>query len=148
MLPTGKASSPPVRTVAAELMASEIQLRSDVVSGLSKDARADKLDYLLRQPDGVHEFHEGLGIVSRLSRELPAVLLDSLGGAQEGDDGAIGDCLFLPVLHLVDRRHGDHPAWRSGAAGVASPRGSALQQVRPAGLASAWHVKRVRCWVA
>ena len=95
MLARGEARSPLVRTAAAELVASEIQRHSEILSGLSKDARADELNYFLRQPDGVHEFYEILGGGGGLWRELPAVLLDSLGCTQEGDDG------LLPLGALI-----------------------------------------------
>jgi len=73
--------------VRAEFLAGAVELAGIVLRGLGESAGADKLDDLLRQLDRMHQFDQVSGIATGLDGELPAVLLDSLGGAQETDDG-------------------------------------------------------------
>lgn len=73
--------------MAAEFLAGVVEPAGIVLRGLGKRAGADKLDDLLRQPDRMHQLDQVPSIVTGLDGQLPAVLLDSLSGAQEADDG-------------------------------------------------------------
>ena len=42
---------------------------------------------LLRQPDRMHQLDQGPGIEPGFCGQLPTVLINSLAGAQEADDG-------------------------------------------------------------
>ena len=70
----------------------------------------------------MHQLDRGPGIVTGFDRELPAVLLDSLGGSQEADDD------LFPLSPLVQRTLGGLAAGVD--AGLADAEGGACDTER------------------
>jgi hypothetical protein len=78
--------------VRAQVLACAVDFQGVVLRDLGEYAGADQLDDLLGQSDRMHQLDQGPGIVTGLCGQLPAVLLDSLGGTQDADA-----CFFRSV---------------------------------------------------
>jgi len=115
--------------VRAGFLAGAVELAGIVLRSLGESAGADKLDDLLRQPDRMHQFGQVSGIATGLDGDLPAVLLDSLGGAQETDDG-----VFLLGLVFASRRSSapsTSSLWKPRQLRDAHPGGRVTPRSRP-----------------